>query len=330
MSTHHRATLAAAGVSRAAAARLLEEVGPCLDSTDPDGRVLRLPGFSAAIEVGEGLVLAATVDGVGSKRTLMRDCPAELGRDLVAYNVNDLAAVGVRPLAFLDYLSADRLDVDFARQLLEGMAAACREAGCVLLGGETAEHPGIQGPGEVDVAGFAVGLARRDELVDGMRCRAGDAIVAIASAGPHASGFSLIRHAFARVGRPVPAGFLAPTPVLSPVIEAATRAAPVTALAHICDGGLTENLTRGMPEWLGAAIRLRSWPCPSWVEELLAVGCREDDLRSTVNVGVAFALAVSPGHEGSVLGVAAAAGHAAWTIGEVVRWEGGPRVAYQE
>jgi phosphoribosylformylglycinamidine cyclo-ligase len=323
-------TLVGAGVSRAAAARLLEEVGPCLKSTDPEGRVLPLPGFCAAIEVGEGLVLAATVDGVGSKRALMRDRPADLGRDLVAYNVNDLAAIGVRPLAFLDYLSVGRLDVGFAAPLLDGMAAACRAAGCVLLGGETAEHPGIQGPEEVDLAGFAVGLARREELVDGSRCRAGDVIVAIASAGPHASGFSLVRQAFARAGRSVPAGFLAPTPVLSPLIAAARRAAPVTALAHVCDGGLTENLTRGMPERLGAVIRLGSWPRPGWVEELLAIGCREDHLRATVNVGVAFALAVRPGHEAQVLCAAAAAGHSAWTIGEVVSREGGPHVAYRE
>jgi phosphoribosylformylglycinamidine cyclo-ligase len=321
-------TLAGAGVSRAAAARLLARVEPQIRSTDPTGRVLALPGFCAAIDAGDGLVLAATVDGVGTKRTLMRGRLADLGRDLVAYNVNDLAALGVRPLAFLDYISVGSLDVEAASRLLAGMAAACREARCILLGGETAEHPGAQGQ-ELDLAGFAVGLAAPGDLIDGSRCRSGDVIVGIASTGPHASGFSLIRHAFAGVGRPVPDVFLAPTPVLSPLIEAVRRVVPVHALAHVCDGGLTENVIRGIPDSLAVVLRPQSWPRPRWVEDLLAVGCQEPELLASVNVGIAFTIVVAPGREAAVLEVVRTAGLDAWVIGEVIGHVEGARVVYE-
>jgi phosphoribosylformylglycinamidine cyclo-ligase len=323
-------TLAAAGVSRGAAVRLLGRISPGLRSTDPEGRVLDLPGFCAAVDAGEGLVLAATADGVGTKRALMGGRLADLGRDLVAYNVNDLATIGVRPMVFLDYLSVGRLVVEDAADLVDGMAAACREAGCVLLGGETAEHPGIQGIQELDLAGFAAGLVARDSLVDGSRCRAGDVVVGIGSSGPHASGFSLIRHAFARVGKPVPDTFLAPTPVLNRVVEDVREVAPVTALAHICDGGLTENVVRGMPESFGVVLRAAAWPRPAWVEDLLRIGCGIEELRGSVNVGIAFAIATSPGAQGAVLRTVSAAGLDAWQIGEVVDRVDEDRVTYEE
>ncbi len=322
-------TLAAAGVSRGTAARLLERIAPGLRSTDPEQQVLDLPGFCAAVDAGDGLVLAATTDGVGTKRALMGGRLADLGRDLVAYNVNDLATIGVRPMVFLDYLSVGRLVVEDAADLVDGMAAACREAGCVLLGGETAEHPGIQGIQELDLAGFAAGLAARDSLIDGSRCRPGDVVIGIGSSGPHASGFSLIRHAFARAGEPVPDSFLAPTPVLNRVVEEVREVAPVTALAHICDGGLTENVVRGMPELLGVVLRPAAWPRPAWVDDLLRIGCEIDELRGSVNVGIAFTIATPPGTEGPVLKVAAAADLDAWVIGEVVERVGEGRVAYE-
>jgi phosphoribosylformylglycinamidine cyclo-ligase len=322
--------LAGAGVRRGGVDELLATIAPQLRATDPEARTLGLPGFCGAIEVGDGGALLATTDGVGSKRVLMRDRLGDLGRDLVAYNVNDLAAVGAQPLAFLDYLSCGRLDVDAARRLITGMAAACQEARCVLLGGETAEHPGVQADEDFDLAGFAVGLARREDLVDGTAARAGEAVIGIGSSGPHASGFSLIRHAFAASAEEVPEEFLAATPTLNRVIEGVRRRVPVTSLAHICDGGLTENVVRGLPEGLGVVLRAGRLPRPAWVEKLKALGCREDDLRAAVNVGIAFTLTVPPACVGAALASLEAARRSAWTIGEVVPHRSGPRVLYEE
>lgn len=321
-------TLAAAGVSRATAERLLRDVAPLVATTDPDSRTLSVPTFCSAIEIGGGLALIATTDGVGTKRALMSDRLGDLGRDLVANNVNDVATVGAQPLGFLDYLSCGELDPGGARAILEGIVAACREAGCVLLGGETAEHPGLQRPGELDLAGFAIGVCATRELVTGERAQAGDAIVGVAASGPHASGFSLIRHAFGRAGRAVPDGFLAPTPVYVPAVRAVLEHCDVHAMANVCDGGLTENLPRGLPDGLGAEVRPSAWPRPAWVDELAGLGCPEDELRRAVNMGIGYAFVVAPVDADRALATLAGAGHEAWVVGEVVAPGGPDRVAY--
>jgi phosphoribosylformylglycinamidine cyclo-ligase len=319
-------TLRGAGVSRTLAEELVDRILPAVRGTDPDRIVLDVPPFAAAVRVGD-LALVATTDGVGTKRALMRHRMAELGQDLVATNVNDVAALGVAPLLFLDYLSCGRLGLDWATELLTGMAAACRRAGCVLLGGETAEHPGIQGEDELDLAGFAVGVAPPARLVTGRRCEPGDAVVGIASAGPHASGFSLIRHAYAQAGRPVPDAVLAPTPIYSSAVTEACARFDVHALANICDGGLTENVVRGLPEHLGVRIRPAAWPRPEWVTALLGLGCAESELRASVNVGIGYVVVVGPAAAGGLLAALARRGLTAWTVGEVVP-AGGQRVRY--
>lgn len=321
-------TLEAAGVSRRTADRFLRAVAPLLEATDPDSRRLDVASFCEAIDLGGGLALVATTDGVGTKRALMGERLADLGRDLVAYNVNDVATAGVRPLAFLDYLSCGELDPGRAGAIVEGIAAACREAGCVLLGGETAEHPGIQAPGEIDLAGFAIGVGRTDELVTGAAVRAGDAIVGVASSGPHASGFSLIRHLFDRAGRRVPDSFLAPTPVYVGAVTAVMDRCDVRAMANVCDGGLTENLPRALPDPLGARVRPGAWPRPAWVDELAGLGCAEDELRRVVNMGVGYAFVVPPGDAEEAVAAVEGAGHSAWAIGEVAEDAGPERSAY--
>jgi phosphoribosylformylglycinamidine cyclo-ligase len=320
-------TLQGAGVSRAAAERLIAVVRPLLRSTDTEGRAIDVPGFASAVRIGD-LALVATTDGVGTKRALMSQRMSDLGRDLVAYNVNDVAVVGGRPLAFLDYLSWGRLDQHRAERLFEGMAAACIEAGCILLGGETAEHPGLQAPGDLDLAGFAVGIAPVDELVTGADAAPGDPIVGVASSGPHASGFSLIRHAFARAGRPVPETMLTPTPVYVPTIAALRERCRVRALAHVCDGGLVENVVRALPAGLGAELWPDALPRPAWFDELVGLGCAENELLATVNSGVGITVAVAPGDEATAVAAAADHGHRAHVIGRVVDVGDGPRVRY--
>jgi phosphoribosylformylglycinamidine cyclo-ligase len=321
-------TLAGAGVSRAAAAALIHQVLPMIRGTDPRGLVLDTADFAAAIRFGDQ-ALVATTDGVGTKRTLMRHRMADLGRDLVAYNVNDIVAVGARPLLFLDYFSCGRLDPERARELFVGMVDACLASECVLLGGETAEHPGVQAPDAIDLAGFAVGVAPVDGLVSGASAAVGYPIVGIASTGPHASGFSLIRLAHATAGAEVPESMLDPTPVYVTAVLAVRGRCDVHAMAHICDGGLTENVPRSLPTALGAALRPAAWPRPSWVDELRGLGCAEEELRQTVNMGIGFTMVVSPGEEAAAVATLAEHGHRAWVIGEVVDAAGGARVRYE-
>jgi phosphoribosylformylglycinamidine cyclo-ligase len=310
-------TLEAAGVSRATAACLLRQIVPLLGSTDPSGCVLSVPDFCCAIDLGDGQALVATTDGVGTKRALMGDRLEDLGRDLVAYNVNDVAALGVQPLALLNYLSFGFLDPSRARALIEGMAAACREAGCVLLGGETAEHPDIQGHDQLDLAAFAVGIATHSELITGTSVAPGDEIIGVTSTGPQASGFSLIRRAFERARQPIPDYFLVPTAVYVPAMHAMRQYCDVHAIANICDGGLTENLARSLPESLRAVINLSAWPRPAWVEELLMLGCQEEELQRVVNMGIGYVFVVPPADAESAQAVLKEAGHDAWRIGRV-------------
>jgi phosphoribosylformylglycinamidine cyclo-ligase len=323
-------TLHNAGVSRPLADELIARVLPRMRTTDRDRRLIPVPGFAGALALehgGDALVL--TTDGVGTKRVLMLERMRDLGRDLVATNVNDVTALGARPLAFLDYLSCGRLELSWAVELLEGVADACLDAGCVLVGGETAEHPGVQRPDDLDLAGFAVGICPRDRLVTGAGVRAGDVVIGLASSGPHASGFSLIRHVFDRSGRPVPASFLEPTVLYGAAVAALRDTVEVLAIANICDGGLTENVPRAFSGALGAVVDPGAWPVPGWVRELVAMGCEPAELRRSVNVGIGYTVVVRRGQAGAALGAVRSAGYTAWEIGEVISAEpAGERVRY--
>jgi phosphoribosylformylglycinamidine cyclo-ligase len=320
-------TLREAGVSRQLADELVARVLPHMRATDPDRRMIPVPGFAAALE-HHGEVLVLTTDGVGTKRVLMRERMRDLGRDLVATSVNDVTALGAHPLAFLDYLSCGRLRLSWAVELLEGVADACLDAGCVLVGGETAEHPGVQGPDDLDLAGFAVGSCHRDRLVTGAGTRAGDVVIGLASSGPHASGFSLIRHVFGRGDRPVPASFLEPTVLYGAAVAALRETVEVLAIANICDGGLTENVPRALPDGLGAVLDPTAWPTPEWVQELVDMGCEPAELRRSVNVGVGYTVVVGRGRAESALAAVRSAGYTAWEIGEVTGSAAEERVRY--
>jgi phosphoribosylformylglycinamidine cyclo-ligase len=244
-------------------------------------------------------LLVACTDGVGTKVALARSLGRleGLGQDLVAMCVNDLACVGAEPLFFLDYLAVGRLDPEVAGAIVGGIAAACREVGCALLGGETAEHPGVMADGDLDLAGFAVGAVERDEALGPERVRPGDAIVGIPSSGLHANGFSLVRAL-------VEAGALAPDPDL---LLAPTRLYPgdmarlraegveVHAAAHVTGGGLPENLPRALPEGLAAIVDPGAWELPPAIEAVLATGrVPEDEAWRTFNMGLGMCLVVPP------------------------------------
>ena len=294
-------------------------------------------------------VLVASADGVGTKLRVafMSGVHGTIGADLVNHCVNDILVQGAQPLFFLDYLATGRLDPDVAVQVVEGLARACRENGCALLGGETAEMPGFYADGEYDVAGFIVGSVQRDRLIDGRRIAPGDALIGLPSSGLHTNGYSLARTiAFDRVklgvhdrvpelGTTVAEALLAPHRSYLPVIRPLLEASPclIKGMAHITGGGITDNLPRVLPAGTDAVVRLGSWEVPplfQWLERAGAVP-REDMLR-TFNMGVGLILAVGPADVDGTVGALRSAGEArARVIGEIASASPGraPAVRYE-
>jgi phosphoribosylformylglycinamidine cyclo-ligase len=294
-------------------------------------------------------VLVASADGVGTKLRVafMSGIHGTIGADLVNHCVNDILVQGAQPLFFLDYLATGRLDPDVAVQVVEGLARACRENGCALLGGETAEMPGFYADGEYDVAGFIVGSVPRDRLIDGRRIAPGDALVGLPSSGLHTNGYSLARTiVFDRlklgvhdrvpeIGTTVAEALLAPhrsyLPVIRPLLEPSNGL--IKGMAHITGGGITDNLPRVLPAGTDAVVRLGSWDVPPlfrWLERAGTVP-REDMLR-TFNMGLGLILVVAPAAVDETVGGLRRAGEAgARVIGEIVSASPGraPAVRYE-
>src|SRR5579864_1125031 len=278
-------------------------------------------------------VLVASADGVGTKLKVafLAGVHDTIGVDLVNHCVNDILVQGARPLFFLDYLATGRLAPEVAEQIVRGMAAACRENGCALLGGETAEMPGFYAAGEYDVAGFIVGLVSRSKIVDGRDIVAGDVLVALPSSGLHTNGYSLARHlAFDVLGLTVDSHFPAPAEtvgaallrphrsylkVVAPLLEGGR----IKGMAHITGGGITENLPRTLPEGRAFSLDRGSWTVPpvfSWLQE--AGGLEDPEMLRVFNMGVGLILVVSPAHADAVLSSLHAASEPAWRLGVVV------------
>ncbi|MFN6978159.1 MAG: phosphoribosylformylglycinamidine cyclo-ligase, partial [Gemmobacter sp.] len=271
-------TYAAAGVDIDAGNALVERIGPMAARTARAGTVAGLGGFGALFDLKAAgyadPILVAATDGVGTKLRLAIDTGilGGVGIDLVAMCVNDLVCQGAEPLFFLDYFATGRLDVEKAAAVIEGIAQGCAAAGCALVGGETAEMPGMYHGGDFDLAGFAVGAMERGAALP-QSVAAGDVLLGLGSNGVHSNGFSLVRRVAAAAGlgwdAPAPFGpgtlgaaLLAPTRLYVRPALAAIRAGGVHALAHITGGGLTENLPRVLPEGLGAAIDRGAWALP--------------------------------------------------------------------
>lgn len=285
-------------------------------------------------------VLVSGADGVGTKLKVafMAGKHDTIGIDCVAYCVNDIICQGAEPLFFLDYLAVGRLDPELAEAVVSGVARGCAEAGCSLVGGETAEMPGFYEPGEYDLAGFVVGVVERDRVIDGRSVRPGDVIVGIASTGLQSSGFSLVRRiCFDRaklaldqhveeLGKTVGEELLTPTGIYVRAIQSLIESVPVKGIANISGGGLPENLPRAMADGTTAVIRKGSWPVPPVFPWLARLGAVEpDEMVRTFNMGIGMAVIVPPGHVDRSRALLKEAGWDSWPIGRVEAGERGVR-----
>ncbi len=275
---------------------VVERLRAAVESTRGERVVGGLGGFAGLFALDEDRLLAATTDGVGTKLILSRRAGRlfDAGIDLVAHCANDLLTTGAEPLFFLDYAAAGSLDLDEIADLVAGAASACRAAGCAILGGETAELPGIYREGELDFAGTMVGLVRRDEVVDGSRCRPGDAVLGLPSAGLHANGFTLVRGLLGDAQFD-PDLLLPPTRLYLDDVRGLRARCDVRALAHVTGGGIAGNLARVLPDGLGARIDPGSWERPpvyAWLDEQ---GVPEDEQRRVFNLGVGYCAVVPVG-----------------------------------
>lgn len=278
-------------------------------------------------------VLVAGSDGVGSKLLLgiRHKRIASLGIDLVAMSVNDILTVGAEPLFFLDYVACHKLDPSEIAEIVSGVSNGCVEAGCALLGGETAEMPAMYSPSHFDLAGFCVGVVERDRIVDGRDVEPGDVIIGLASSGIHSNGYSLVHAALERLderkhlpvelGEPLEEALLKPTriyvqPVLK-LLRAYRRKRIVRAMAHITGGGIAGNLPRVLPDGCAAYIRRGTWPLPPIFRLIQSLGVDESEMYEVFNMGVGFILVVRPTFANAVVTKLNEAGETAWKIGTV-------------
>ena len=356
-----RGAYARAGVDVAAGERAVELMRASVASTRRPEVLGGLGGFGSAMAIPAGYrepVIVSSTDGVGTKTAIA----AAMGRldtigiDLVAMCADDVACTGAEPLAFLDYIAIGRLEPERVASLVSGIAEGCRQAGCALTGGETAEHPGLMEPDAFDLAGFCIGVGERSRLLDGQSARAGDAIVGLASSGLHANGYSLVRalvsehglahgEAYAGLLRRVlgdPAAdealgremhdadatlgdvLLTPTRIyakdllaMRAVLEEAGH--EVRGISHITGGGLPGNVPRALPDALGARLDPTTWPMPSIMRVLGSLGgIAETELRATFNAGLGMVMVVSADAASATVELARARGIPAWIVGEVV------------
>ncbi|HVQ08352.1 MAG TPA: phosphoribosylformylglycinamidine cyclo-ligase [Allosphingosinicella sp.] len=346
MSEDESYTYAKAGVSIAAGNALVKAIAPLARATARAGADAALGGFGGFFDLKAAgyrdPLLVAANDGVGTKLRLAIDSGRHdgVGIDLVAMCANDLIVQGAEPLLFLDYFACAKLDAAIAERVIASIAAGCREAGCALIGGETAEMPGMYAEGDYDLAGFCVGAVERGEALTGDRVAAGDVILGLASSGVHSNGFSLVRRLAADKGWKLdrPALFdqerllidalLAPTRIYVKSLLPVIRAGQVRALAHITGGGLLENIPRVLPERLHARIDAGAWPQPRLMAFLQAQGHIEPgELARTFNCGIGMALVVARPDVSNVMQALENAGEEIFKIGHVEPGERGCTVA---
>ena len=291
-------TYEAAGVSLTAAGAVVERLRAAVESTGAEG----FGAFAGLYPLDDRRLLAASMDSIGTKpmvaraRGLLRNC----GADMAAHCINDVATVGAEPLFLLDYVAANRLDLDQIAELVEGAAEVCREAGCALVGGETAEMPGVYREGELDFAATCVGIVDRDEVIDGSRVEAGDVVVGFPSAGVHANGFSLVRQVLETEDYEGD-DLLAPTRLYLDDVRTLRRDTDVRALAHVTGGGIEGNLSRVLPGGARAEIDWDSWERPA-VFEWLGRHVDEDEMRRVFNLGIGYCAVVSDAAGRQVVG----------------------------
>jgi phosphoribosylformylglycinamidine cyclo-ligase len=314
-----------AGVDLSGAERHVDAIAGPVTSTWTDDVVGVFGGFAAGVTIPPGYdepVLMMSTDGVGTKLELARRGGRwdGVGFDLVAMCVDDLAAVGAHPLGFVDYLAVGALDAGRDRAIIDSVAAACRRAGCPLLGGETAEHPGVMGPDAVDLAGAVMGVLEKGTELGPHLVSAGDLVVGLVSPNLRSNGFSLVRAVFGDDIDHYLDLLLAPSVIYAPAVLASLQAGGVRAAAHITGGGLAANLARALPEGLGAIVYRGRWERPALFDLVAERGVAEPEMWSTFNMGIGFCLVVDPDRVSDVL--ASLSEHSALVIGEVVAGDG--------
>jgi phosphoribosylformylglycinamidine cyclo-ligase len=327
-----------AGVDIDAGDELVERIKPLVRRTQRPEVLAGIGGFGALVEIPAGYrrpVLVSGTDGVGTKLRLAIDTGRHdtIGIDLVGMCVNDVVVQGAEPLFFLDYYATGKLRVDVAASVVGGIAAGCELAGCALVGGETAEMPGMYDGEDYDLAGFCVGVVEKDNIIDGSKVQAGDALLGLSSSGPHSNGYSLIRRLLTvagankstmLAGQPLYDRLLAPTRIYVKPLLALAKSLPVHGLAHITGGGLTDNIPRVLPEGLQVRLDRNAWPHDPVFDWLQSVGNISDaEMYRTFNCGIGMVVIVHAEQADAALAQLRAAGESVQVIGTVERGTGG-------
>ena len=333
-----------AGVDIAAGNELVERIKPIAAKTRTAGVMAGLGGFGSMFELPldryQNPILVSGTDGVGTKLKLAIDLGIHdtVGIDLVAMCVNDIIVQGAEPLFFLDYFATGKLDIDSAASVIAGIGKGCELAGAALVGGETAEMPGMYADGEYDLAGFCVGIVEKNKVLDGSKVNVGDKLIGIASSGPHSNGYSLIRKIITHsnsaltdsfIGKTLGEVLLTPTKIYVKSLLSLLDKVPVHALAHITGGGLTENLPRVLPSGINANIDLSAWTFPEiflWLQKQGNVS--QADMLTTFNCGIGMIVCVAAEDEKATLDALRSSGETVYVIGELVESAGKPEVNY--
>ncbi len=341
-----RTTYKDAGVDIEAGNSFVNMIKPLVKSTFRPEVMADIGGFGGLFSLNaskyKNPVLVSGTDGVGTKLKLafMADCHDTVGIDLVAMCVNDIIVQGAEPLFFLDYLATGRLLPEKAAQIVKGIAEGCRQAGCALIGGETAEMPGFYADGEYDVAGFTVGVVDRENIIDGSNISVGNHLIGIASSGLHSNGYSLVRKLvferlglsvdslFPGTGRTVAEELLTPTRIYVRSVMNLLRDFKINGIAHITGGGLLENVPRILPHGCLASIQLNKWERPALFDVLREAGNVErDEMYRAFNMGIGMVLAVAENDVEDIIDRLKGLGERAWSIGEITACpEGSERV----
>ncbi|WP_431273726.1 phosphoribosylformylglycinamidine cyclo-ligase [Variovorax ureilyticus] len=321
-----------AGVDIDAGDALVDRIKPLARKTMREGVLAGIGGFGALFEVPKRYkepVLVSGTDGVGTKLKLAFEWNVHdtVGIDLVAMSVNDVLVQGAEPLFFLDYFACGKLDVEIAAAVVGGIARGCELSGCALIGGETAEMPGMYPAGEYDLAGFAVGAVEKSKILTGQNVKPGDVVLGLASAGVHSNGFSLVRKVIDRAGAALPAtldgkpfreAVMAPTRLYVKPVLAALEKHPIKALAHITGGGLLENIPRVLPDGTAAHLRKGSWPQTelfAWLQKV--AGIDDIEMNRTFNNGIGMVVVIDAAEAAACAESLRAAGETVYEIGAI-------------
>ncbi len=330
------------GVDIDAGNELVERIKPAIKSTHRPGCVGNIGGFGGLFELPldryRNPIMVSGTDGVGTKLKLAIDLGKYhgVGIDLVAMCANDIVVLGAEALFFLDYYATGKLSLEVAEQVINSIAEGCRLAGCALIGGETAEMPGMYALGDFDLAGFCVGIVEKDRVIDGTQVAVGNCLIALASSGPHSNGYSLIRKIIEVSGvnlsqdcegRSLAEALIEPTRIYVKNILSVAEQHPVRAIAHITGGGLSENIPRVLPQDCAARIDRSSWALPGVFEWLKTAGnIQSSEMFRTFNCGVGMVLVVDQNDRDGCLRLLGQLGEQAWVIGEIVEKGQGPSV----